>query len=70
MSDLVKLSRVVCSHRWTAVEEWADCLRRLGDLSDDELGLLAAVQSPPQHCASRAPLRRTAGARSGKPSRR
>lgn len=54
MRDFAKMNRVVCGHRWTAVEEWVDCLHRLSELSDDELHRLAAGGAGDRRHRSRA----------------
>lgn len=50
--DLQTISRVVFSHAWTDVNEWARSIAALADLNDEELGALpelAAGQAKPAH---------------------
>jgi hypothetical protein len=43
MTELEELSQIVCRHQWPSVERWAESVRRLGELSDKELGELERV---------------------------
>ncbi|MFZ1414215.1 MAG: hypothetical protein WAS73_06510 [Defluviicoccus sp.] len=50
--DLQTISRVVFSHAWTDVNEWARSIAALAELNDEELGTLptlAANQAKPGH---------------------
>lgn len=50
--DLQTLSRIVFSHAWTDVNEWARSIAALADLNDEELGTLpqlAASHEKPAH---------------------
>ena len=40
MSDLQEISRVVCRHDWTSVDQWASTLDQLADLTDDQIAEL------------------------------
>lgn len=43
MTELEELSQILCRHQWSSVERWAESIRRLGELSDKELGELERV---------------------------
>jgi hypothetical protein len=42
MNNLEQMSRVLCSHVWDDVSQWASALDRLASLSDLEIAALAA----------------------------
>ena len=42
MNDLFEMRRVLWTHAWDAPDEWAAAIRRLAELSDDEIGDLPA----------------------------
>jgi len=42
MSDLQLLRRALYHHDWTDVGDWADCIARLADLTDEQITMLAA----------------------------
>ena len=39
--DLAKLRRVVYRHSWSDLQQWADAIARLGELSDAEIERIA-----------------------------
>ncbi len=43
MTELEELNQIICRHDWPSVERWAESVRRLGELSDTELGELERV---------------------------
>lgn len=50
--DLQTISRVVFSHAWTDVNEWARSIAALAELNDEQLATLptlAANQAKPAH---------------------
>lgn len=52
MANLKQMSRVLHSHVWDDVRQWAAALEHLADLNDMEIAVLAVPDRP--HCSASA----------------
>jgi hypothetical protein len=52
MSELEEMSRVLYRHDWPSVDRWADCIGKLAELSDEEIGELERLACPEPRAAA------------------
>ena len=46
MNDLIEMRRVLWGHSWDAPDDWAAAIRRLAELTDEEIGRLPGADEP------------------------
>jgi hypothetical protein len=54
MANLREMSRVLYGHDWASVEDWADTLRLLADLTDEQIDEIAPAPATAPHAVTRA----------------